>query len=91
MSLTGVTLIAVAFCATAIVLAATVWLWNRGRSLRFLLRPVGVVVTEALLFLSVGLVVNRQETFYPSWTVLFDSGDTKAPAYRTAAGHLDAN
>lgn len=90
MSLTGLTLTVLAFCGTAAVSAATVWGWSRSRSLRFVLRPLGVLLTEALLLLSIGLVVNRQEDFYPSWAALLEPGKPAVPAYRTVAGGLDA-
>lgn len=89
MPLTGWPLIALAMSGSVSAVAATVWVWNRGRPLRFALRTAGVLLTEALVLLSAGLVVNRSEQFYPSWAALFDAGDTGIPAYQTVAGRLD--
>jgi hypothetical protein len=84
MSLTGMPLIALAFVGAAAVLVATILLWRRGRRLRLLARPLGVLLTEALLLVGVGLVVNRSEQFYPSWAALLQTtssstGTTFAP------------
>lgn len=91
MPLTSVLLIALAFLGTAIVVAGTVWVWGRPWRLRFLPRLVGVLLIEALLLISVGLVVNREEGFYPTWEALVasDSGGVAAPTYHTVAGKLD--
>jgi hypothetical protein len=91
MPLTSVLLIALAFLGTAVVVAGTVWVWGRSWRLRLLPRMVGVLLIEALLLFSVGLVVNREEGFYPTWEALVasDSGDAAAPAYHTVAGRLD--
>ncbi|MEV4701847.1 hypothetical protein [Actinoplanes sp. NPDC049316] len=75
MALTGIALIFLAVLATLAALAATVVTWNRGRRLRPVLRPAGVLATEALLLVTAGLVVNRSEQFYPSWESLSQSAD----------------
>ncbi|GAB1641364.1 hypothetical protein [Krasilnikovia sp. MM14-A1259] len=91
MPLTSLPLIVLAFLATAIVVAGTVWVWGRSWRLRFLLRTAGVLLIEALLLISVGLVVNREEDFYPTWDALVasDSGGSAAPVYHAVAGSLD--
>jgi hypothetical protein len=90
MSLTGMPLILLAGAAVVVACAATVLTWGRWPRLRFVLRPAGVLLIEALLLFSIGLVVNRSEQFYPSWAALFGnssgSGETNYP---TTAGHLD--
>src|SRR3954470_8722235 len=90
MSLTGVPLFVCAFLATAAALAGTILAWNRWRRLRFLLRPFGVLLTEALLVVSVGLVVNRSEEFYPTWASLGQSTKATGTTYVVQAGGLDA-
>jgi hypothetical protein len=83
--LTSVRLIVLAVVLTAGALAATILLWRRG----YLVRPAGVLITEVLLTLSVGLVVNRSQLFYPSWAALFAGSDPGPPIYHTSAGRLD--
>lgn len=91
MPLTSVPLMVLAFLVTASVVAGTAWVWGRSWRLRFLPRTVGLLLIEASLLISVGLVVNREEGFYPTWDSLVasDSGDAAAPAYHTVAGSLD--
>lgn len=91
MPLTSVPLIVLAFLGTAAVVAGTVWVWRRSWRLRFLPRTVGLLLIEASLLISVGLVVNREEGFYPTWDSLVatDSGEAAAPTYHTVAGSLD--
>ena len=90
MSLTGVPLFVCAVLATAAALAATVLVWNRWGRLRFVLRPFGVLLTKALLVVSVGLVVNRSQQFYPNWAALTQSGNTTGTTYAVHAGGLDS-
>jgi hypothetical protein len=89
MPLTGRALIGLTACCTVAVLAGTVLVWGRWGRLRYLLRPAGVLLSEALLLVTVGLVVNRQEGFYPTWAALLDSGSPGTTSYRVAAGSLD--
>jgi len=89
MSLTGTPLITLAILATAAALAATILIWTRGRRLRFLLRSLGVLLTEALLLLSVGLVVNRSQQFYPTWAALLQTAGTTGTTFATKPGNLD--
>ncbi|WP_233412851.1 hypothetical protein [Nucisporomicrobium flavum] len=86
MTLTGVPLLVLAVAATAAAGAATVRLWPR----RLLpVRIAGVLLTEALLTGAVGLAVNRQEGFYPSWEALAGNTGTVAHAGPAAVGRLD--
>ena len=90
MALTGVPLIALTMLAMAVAIAATTLFWNRFGRWRPLVRPAGVLLCEALVVLSAGLVANRHEEFYPSWQAL--SGDTGTSATTTPrpAGRLDS-
>ena len=87
MTLTGVPIIVLAGLAALITGVSTVLLWHR----TFVpLRLAGLLLTEALVVASIGLIVNRSQQFYPSWTAL--SGETGAEARSTdRAGRLDAS
>src|SRR4051812_14507996 len=89
MSLTGVPLFVCAVLATAATLAATILVWNRWQRLRFVLRPVGVLLTEALLVVSAGLMVNRSQQFYPDWAALMQSSNSTGTTYAVHPGGLD--
>ncbi|WP_335938327.1 alpha/beta hydrolase [Streptomyces sp. PTD5-9] len=74
MGLTSTTLLALAIALAAISFAATVWLWpklaRRGASAVF--GRIGLLlVTQVMLFVSVGLVANNSFLFYGSWSDLF--------------------
>ncbi|MET0494393.1 MAG: hypothetical protein ABW000_14815 [Actinoplanes sp.] len=89
MSLTSTPLIVLAVLGAIAALTATIVVRIRGRRLRILLRSLGVLLTEALLLLSVGLFINRSEQFYPTWAALLQSSGTTATSYATAPGRLD--
>ncbi|BCY11453.1 hypothetical protein [Actinoplanes sp. L3-i22] len=89
MSLTGVPLIVVAVLATGMAAAGTVALWSRGGRARIPLRAATLLLTEVLLLLGVGLVVNRSERFYPTWAALSQSVRTSGTTYAVAPGGLD--
>lgn len=89
MSLTGIPLIVMAVCCTLATIGATVWAWGRWGRAQLFLRPAGVLLAEALLLFTVGLVVNRSELFYPTWSALLDSKSTSDTTYRTRPGDLD--
>jgi hypothetical protein len=86
--LTSARLILLAALLTAAALAATVLVWRRRWV--FVARPLGVLLAEVLMTLTVGLVVNRSQQFYPSWAALFASSDPGPSSYHTSAGRLDA-
>jgi hypothetical protein len=90
MSLTGKPLILLAASITLLALGATVLLWRRGGRWRLLVRPLGVLLTEALLILTCGLYANRHEQFYPTWAALLAAGDTGQVAHPTPRGALDS-
>jgi hypothetical protein len=89
MSLTGVPLILLAVLVTAGVSAATVLLWSRFGRWRLLSRSAGILLTEALVLLSAGLVANRAEQFYPSWQALAGDTGTAVTTARPITGRLD--
>jgi hypothetical protein len=91
MSLTGVPLILLALLATAAAGAGTVLLWHRSGAFRLPVRTLGLLMSEALAVLSIGLVVNRLEQFYPSWEALAGRTGTTAAAADREAGRLDTN
>jgi hypothetical protein len=88
-TITGLPLIALVAAAAAAAATLTVVLWPRGGRLRPLTRTTGVLLTESLLVATVGLVVNRHEDFYPSWSALRGDTGTVAVAERARAGSLD--
>jgi hypothetical protein len=89
--LTSLRLIVLAAVVTAGALAATILVWRRWGRWRFLIRPSGVLLTEALLILTVGLAVNRSQQFYPSWAALLDTSGPGPASYHVSAGRLDAS
>src|SRR5690242_13117471 len=89
MMLTGVPLIAVAVLVTTAAGAVTVLLWSRFGRWRLLSRTVGILLTEALVVATIGLVVNRVDMFYPSWAALEGRTGTTAVAATRRAGRLD--
>ncbi len=89
MSLTGITLIVLAFLALAVVAALTVLGWRRFGAARYVVRAGGILLVQALLIASIGLVVNRSEGFYPSWAALSGNAGTTAAQQDRAVGRLD--
>ncbi|MFI7602288.1 hypothetical protein [Actinoplanes sp. NPDC049681] len=89
MSPTGAPLMILVVLGTVLALAATVVTWNRGGRLRLLRRTTAVLLTEALLLFSVGLVVNRSQGFYAAWSDLSRSTATDRAAPTAVPGDLD--
>jgi hypothetical protein len=89
LSLTGMPLIITAAVCTFGVLGATVALWSRWGRVRWLSRPLGILLTEALLLMTIGLVVNRSEQFYPSWDALLQHSTDAGHKYADVPGQLD--
>ncbi|HWS37377.1 MAG TPA: hypothetical protein VN408_32195 [Actinoplanes sp.] len=86
MSLTGLPLLFVVALGTVAVAAGTVLAWRRRLRPRLLVRPLGILLTEALLVTTIGLLVNRSELFYPTWADLFPPpAATAAVTVRVAA------
>lgn len=90
MALTGVPLIALTVLATAAAIAVTTLFWGRFGRWRPVTRSAGVLLCEALIVLSAGLIANRHEQFYPSWQALAGTG-TKTTTAVQPAGRLDAD
>ncbi|RSM56744.1 hypothetical protein DMB66_33415 [Actinoplanes sp. ATCC 53533] len=86
--MTGVPLLAAAVCALLVAVVATGYGWRRTGRERFLIRPAGVLLTEALALLVVGLAVNASEGFYPSWAALAPHHEGTT-AGQTVPGRLD--
>jgi hypothetical protein len=89
--LTGIPLLLLAVAATAAAGALTFWSWRRGGRWRPLTRVASVLLLEALMVAGAGLVVNRAEEFYPSWTALAGRTGTTVRTERVAAGRLDGS
>jgi hypothetical protein len=89
-SLTGVPLLSLAVLGTAATVAGTVRLWSRFGRWRLVSRTAGVLLAEALTVLSIGLAVNRQDEFYPSWEALAGHTGTAVVTADRPAGRLDA-
>lgn len=88
MSITGVPLIVLAAVVTVLAAAATVFGWRRGGRWRLPARVAGLVAIEILVPLTVGLIVNRSEGFYPSWQSLAGGQDNTSVA-PPPTGELD--
>ncbi|WP_051807297.1 hypothetical protein [Actinoplanes subtropicus] len=88
MSLTGLPLILLTGGLALVAAAATVRVWRWGGRKRIPLRVAGLVAIELLLVAEIGLVVNRQQNFYPSWSALGGSEDVVA-APPAPPGRLD--
>jgi hypothetical protein len=86
MTLTGVPLIVLVAAVTVGAGVVIVRGWSRRR---WPARAVGVLVVEALVVLTLGLIVNRAEGFYPSWQALRGDTGTVAVAEPVVAGALD--
>jgi hypothetical protein len=91
MELTGIPLIVLTLLAAAAAVAGTVLLWSRFGRWRLLSRALGVLLCESLVVLSIGLIANRHEQFYPSWQALSGDTGTKSTTATRRAGRLDAS
>jgi len=88
MSLTGIPLIVLSAVLTVLVAAGTVAAWRRGGRWRLPVRVAGLLALEILIGLTAGLIVNRNEGFYPSWQALGGGQDTTSVA-PPPSGRLD--
>ena len=79
MSLTGLPLLVSGILASVGAFALTIWSWGRGGRWRAVTRTAGVLVCEALVLFTAGLVVNRSlGDLFPSWSALLNQ-DRAAP------------
>jgi hypothetical protein len=70
MGLTSITLLLLAAAVAAGATTALCVFWNRLADRRRPVRVVGILLSEALLLFTFGLLVNRIGGFYPSWAAL---------------------
>jgi hypothetical protein len=88
-SLTGLPLILLTGFLVIVAGTATARGWRLSGRKRIPLRIAGLVAIELLLVTDIGLVVNRQENFYPSWRALGGSESAVVAAPSATAGRLD--
>ncbi|GAA2657130.1 hypothetical protein [Paractinoplanes durhamensis] len=88
MSLVGLPLILLTWALAIGAVAATVRGWRLAGRWRMPVRIVGLVVVEALVVAGAGLIVNRQDSFYPSWQALGGAASV-VTVPSTSAGRLD--
>jgi len=98
-SLTGLPLILLTWILAIVALAATVRWWRltgrwRPGLVRLAVRVTGLVAIEVLIVAGIGLIENRQNSFYPSWRALGGTQNVvtvpSAPAGRLD-GRLDSH
>jgi hypothetical protein len=77
MSLTGLPLLALSVLATGGALVLLAGGWHRRVRSRVAIRTLGIVLCEVLALASVGLAVNRNGDFYPSWSALLGGVQTR--------------
>jgi hypothetical protein len=78
-ALTGLPLLVLSILASLGAFGLTIWSWARGGRWRALTRTAGVLLCEALVLFTTGLVVNRSlDNLFPSWSALFNQ-DRAAP------------
>ncbi|MFG1996430.1 hypothetical protein ACGFJ7_41275 [Actinoplanes sp. NPDC048988] len=90
MALTGRPLILLMALMTLTALGATVFWWRRSGRLRFVVRPLGLLLTEILLLVTAGVWFNRTQQFYPTWSALLDDTESVSSAPEATAGNLDS-
>jgi len=91
-ALTGLPLLVLAIAAALAAFGLTIRYWPRGGRWRILTRTTGVLVCEALVLFTAGLVVNRAlDNLFPSWTTLLHQDSAPPPAALAAPrSRLDA-
>ncbi|OLB81610.1 MAG: hypothetical protein AUI14_02750 [Actinobacteria bacterium 13_2_20CM_2_71_6] len=86
MSLTGLPLLVLSIVASAGAFVLTIWSWQRGGPWRVVVRTLGVLLCEALVLFSTGLVVNRAlGDLFPSWSALLNQDRAAPPPTVVAA------
>ena len=80
MSLTGRPLLVLSTLCLLGALAATIWYWQRGGRWQVPMRTTGILLSEALLLWTGGLVANHAlGDLFPSWSALLGQEERVAP------------
>ena len=88
MNLIGRSTILLSGVLAVLAAAATVYFWRRGGRWRWPMRVAGLLAIEIFVVFTIGLIVNRNEHFYPNWEAIFgnNGAETVAPP---PVGRLD--
>ncbi|WP_412539890.1 hypothetical protein R8Z50_29300 [Longispora sp. K20-0274] len=91
MSLTATSTLVGGFVLAIVVVAGTVVLWRRWpRRGRLVFRSLSLLLSQLMIVICVGLVVNRSEQLYPSLETLINPPKAKGPvAESVTSGGLD--
>ncbi|TDC59818.1 hypothetical protein E1258_16625 [Micromonospora sp. KC207] len=89
MALTGISLLVLAGLAAVGAAAATVVGWRQFGRLRIPARVVGVLLTQTLVLVTVGLAVNRSAQFYTNWDDLLTQATAGGRHHVSTPGKLD--
>ncbi len=93
MTLTGLPLLVTSAALTVALAVVTGLLWWRtgrhGIGARLAVRPVALLLTEALAVLTVAIAANRELDIYPSWSVLFGKVHTVEKAVAAPPAGLE--
>lgn len=89
MSITGLPLLVLVACAAIGLPAAAVVTWRRRGPLRVTRTVAAVLVGQLLAAATLGLLVNRQQQLFTSWSDLFGGAGGRLDKPTVAAGHLD--
>jgi len=88
--LTGTPLL-VLICVLAVALpAAAVFSWTRFRTLRVSRTIAALVASQLMVTLAIGLMINRSQNFFTSWSDLFGTAAPAAHQVKVAPGSLDS-
>lgn len=90
MTLTGIPLILIIGVLAVLATFATVRFWRVAGRWRLPVRSTGLVLVQSLVVLTVALIANRADNFYPSWQALTgDIGAVPQAAPPPPPGRLD--
>jgi len=89
MSLTGLPLFVLCLIATLGALTLVIVLWRRLGRFRVAGRTLGIVLCEALALASLGLAVNRNGDFYPTWSALLGGVRTRSQPHALSTNLTD--